>query len=178
MNGQTFVFPLADGSECTKEFLTDASKMKALAQIADRLPNFQCHKQVHAIPMTLGDYNDIRGWSIPDDEDPKAEGVFVIYDIGTDDEYVSWSPIKQFEKGYRDCTTFVDRLRIELADLEKKVTALELFMNTSVFAALEIVDQALLRSQFGSMTSYAYTLTMRIDRATRKAEHEHFRKVK
>ena len=29
---------------------------------------YQCHKQVHAEPMTRGEYNIYRGWPIPADE--------------------------------------------------------------------------------------------------------------
>ena len=61
---------------------------------------YQCHKQVHAEPMKRGDYNTFRGWTIPADENPEDEGYKVIYGLGTPDEYVSWSPKKQFDDGY------------------------------------------------------------------------------
>ena len=51
---------------------------------------------VKAEPMTLGDYNDHRGWTIPEDEDPEREGYLVKYP----DDYVSWSPKEIFEEAY------------------------------------------------------------------------------
>lgn len=61
---------------------------------------YQCHKQVHAEPILRGEYNVFRGWQIPADEDPSDEGYKVIYGKGTADEYVSWSPKRQFDDGY------------------------------------------------------------------------------
>lgn len=53
-------------------------------------------KIVKAEPMKLGDYNDHRGWTIPEDEDPEREGYLVKYP----DDYVSWSPKEIFEEAY------------------------------------------------------------------------------
>jgi len=54
-------------------------------------------KTLLANPMTLGDYNIHRGWTIPEDEDPNKEGYIVQYV----DNYVSWSPKEAFEESYR-----------------------------------------------------------------------------
>ena len=53
-------------------------------------------KIVKAEPMNLGDYNNYRGWVIPEDEDPEREGYLVKYP----DDYVSWSPKEIFEEAY------------------------------------------------------------------------------
>ena len=53
-------------------------------------------KIVKAEPMNLGDYNNYRGWTIPEDEDPDREGYLVKYP----DDYVSWSPKEIFEEAY------------------------------------------------------------------------------
>ena len=53
-------------------------------------------KIVKAEPMNLGDYNNYRGWNIPEDEDPEKEGYLVKYQ----DDYVSWSPKEIFEEAY------------------------------------------------------------------------------
>jgi hypothetical protein len=55
-------------------------------------------KLIQAEPMNLGDYNSLRGWQIPNDEDPKKEGYKVIYTDG----YVSWSPNEVFDKSYME----------------------------------------------------------------------------
>lgn len=43
---------------------------------------YQCHKRVHAIPMTRGDYNVLRDWELPTNENPADEGYLVVYNQG------------------------------------------------------------------------------------------------
>ncbi len=66
----------------------------------DDLVLYKCHKEVHAKPMTRGDYNNYKGWTIPADEDPTDNGYLVIYNRRTDDHYESWSPKHVFDDGY------------------------------------------------------------------------------
>lgn len=54
-------------------------------------------KVLQAAPMTLGVYNDQRGWNIPKNENPLREGYVVYYADG----YQSWSPKEVFEEAYR-----------------------------------------------------------------------------
>ena len=53
-------------------------------------------KELDAIPMTRGEYNMIRGWDLPDDEDGSEGGYIVRYQDG----YVSWSPENTFDYSY------------------------------------------------------------------------------
>ena len=53
-------------------------------------------KEIDAEPMNRGDYNEYRGWAIPENEDPTDEGYLVKYPDG----YESWSPKEVFEKAY------------------------------------------------------------------------------
>jgi len=53
-------------------------------------------KRIEAEPMTLGMYNDHKGWTIPEDEDPAKEGYLVTYS----DTYSSWSPKEVFDDAY------------------------------------------------------------------------------
>lgn len=53
-------------------------------------------KLIEAEPMTRGEYNEYRGWTIPADENPADEGYLVRYSDG----YVSWSPKGIFDKAY------------------------------------------------------------------------------
>lgn len=55
-------------------------------------------KLIEAKPMTRGDYNKYRGWTIPEDENPNDEGYLVKYS----DDYVSWSPKGVFDEAYRE----------------------------------------------------------------------------
>lgn len=54
-------------------------------------------KIIEAKPMNRGEYNNYRGWKIPENENPADEGYLVKYQ----DDYISWSPKKQFEEAYR-----------------------------------------------------------------------------
>lgn len=64
-------------------------------------------KAVKARPMTRGEYNAYRGWTLPANENGADEGYLVEYTDGgkpnhPDHEgYISWSPKEQFEKAYR-----------------------------------------------------------------------------
>jgi len=64
-------------------------------------------KAVNAKPMTRGDYNALRGWHVPADENPADAGYLVEYadgqrpNVGGFEGYVSWSPADVFERAYR-----------------------------------------------------------------------------
>jgi hypothetical protein len=66
-------------------------------------------KLVEAETMTLGDYNNSRGWTIPENEDPAREGYRILYPDG----YISWSPKEIFEDAYRRVTGVSFGLAIE-----------------------------------------------------------------
>lgn len=53
-------------------------------------------KQIEAKPMTRGEYNDYRDWTIPADENPNDEGYLVKHS----ENYVSWIAKDEFEKTY------------------------------------------------------------------------------
>ena len=57
-------------------------------------------KILKAEPMQLGEYNKVRGWEIPKDEDTMKEGYIVKYD----NDYISWSPKEVFEAAYREAS--------------------------------------------------------------------------
>jgi hypothetical protein len=59
-------------------------------------------KIILAEPMTRGDYNKFRGWTIPADENPADEGFVVQYS----DNYISWSPKDAFIQSYRKSGNF------------------------------------------------------------------------
>lgn len=64
-------------------------------------------KVIKATPMTRGEYNDYRGWKLPDDEDGSDKGYLVEYLNGDTSNhpnhkgYISWSPEKTFEESYQ-----------------------------------------------------------------------------
>ena len=58
-------------------------------------------KLIKAKPMTRGEYNKYRGWTIPENENPADEGYLVVY--VDSDNYESWSPKDVFDRAYRSC---------------------------------------------------------------------------
>lgn len=74
-------------------------------------------KIINAEPMNRGDYNNYRGWKIPDNENPTDKGYLVRYS----NDYESWSPLKLFEEAYRKCDNMTFGLAIEAMKKGKKV---------------------------------------------------------
>ena len=64
-------------------------------------------KIVNAAPLTRGEYNALRGWETPTDENPADAGYLVEYVDGGKpnhpkfEGYISWSPADVFAKAYR-----------------------------------------------------------------------------
>ena len=69
---------------------------------------YECHKVVRAKSMSRLEYNTLRGWVVPFDEDGADSGYLVEYtDGGTGNHkdyvgYISWSPKAQFDAGYTE----------------------------------------------------------------------------
>ena len=64
-------------------------------------------KQINAQAMTRKEYNELRGWTVPADENPDDAGYLVEYVDGGQANhpdfagYISWSPQDVFERAYR-----------------------------------------------------------------------------
>lgn len=74
-------------------------------------------KNLLASPCNLGDYNNYRGWKIPENENPEREGYVVQYQDG----YESWSPKEVFESAYREIDKLTFGQAIEALKEGKKV---------------------------------------------------------
>lgn len=67
-------------------------------------------KAIMARPMTRGQYNDYRHWTLPADECEDDDGYLVEYldggkpNVAGHAGYVSWSPKEQFEAAYQPIT--------------------------------------------------------------------------
>lgn len=78
--------------------LKDCIENKSMSSVL--MDEYQCHKKVHMLPMNRGVYNKVRGWTVPENENPNDDGYLVVYNRGTNDEYVSWSPKHIADDGY------------------------------------------------------------------------------
>lgn len=85
-------------------------------------------KQLKASIMTLGDYNSLRGWDMPENEDPNSQGYLVEYMDGGKsnhpdyENYISWSPKDVFEKSYQPTDAMSFGHAIEALKSGKKVS--------------------------------------------------------
>lgn len=84
-------------------------------------------KLVAAKPMTRLEYNLLRGWVVPADEDPSDEGYLVEYQDGGKPNvpgfagYISWSPKEQFDGAYRVNTALTFGQALEALKIGRKV---------------------------------------------------------
>lgn len=71
----------------------------------------QCYigsKMIMAKPMDRREYCAYRGWDVPEDENPNDRGYLIEYLNSPNsnhpyhDNYISWSPLPQFEESYRN----------------------------------------------------------------------------
>lgn len=136
------------------------------------MPRYRGTKEVFARPMTRGEYNTYRGWQIPADENPEEKGYLVEYVEGGEpnderhDGYISWSPSFVFETSYNPVDTYLDRVKLEHAELDAKLSALTTFFDNRAFDSLDQDNRALLRAQQGAMSDYLAILAQRITKAT------------
>ena len=77
------------------------SKLLALSMVA-----FIGTKSVLATTMTRGEYNEYRGWNIPENEDPFDAGYLTEDPAGQKNTeqlngYVQWLPVSEFDRTYR-----------------------------------------------------------------------------
>lgn len=70
-------------------------------------------KEIKAKPMSRGEYNKLRGWEVPADENPNDDGYLVEYvnnkkNHPNFDGYISWSPKNVFEAAYQNISEGFD----------------------------------------------------------------------
>ena len=84
-------------------------------------------KEINAKPMTRIEYNVLRSWDLPTNENPDDEGYLVEYiDGGSPNHpefngYISWSPKDVFERAYRPSDGMTFGLALEALKRGSKV---------------------------------------------------------
>lgn len=141
------------------------------------MPLYRGTKTVHAYPMTKGEYCAYRKWEVPANEVPGEQGFLIEYTDGGEpnDErhkgYITWSPADVFERAYRPCDTYIDRLRIEVSELADRATKLSAFIHDSggkVFSKIGPEQQELMRTQLAAMRAYQDAIAKRLELATKE----------
>ena len=127
-------------------------------------------KVIKAKELSRGEYNNLRGWVTPSDENPDDAGYLVEY-VGQGNpnhadfaNYISWSPKQVFEEAYKPSGTPAERVILEEVELERKLQKLNEFTKTSAFDLLASEDRTLLRMQLEVMRTYSSILGLRIAR--------------
>lgn len=119
-------------------------------------------KTIKAVPMSRTEAEKILGKSITP-ATPADDGYLVEYKDG----YLSWSPKNVFEKTYRISETYVDRMRIELDELNERIAKARKATLTPELLSEE--DRSDLKRQIFGMELYAEALYSRISKAILKS---------
>ena len=73
------------------------------------MKNYVGTKFIEAREMTRGDYNDYRGWKIPENENPADEGYLAKYSDG----HENWLPKKHFEEIFKESNGMTFGIAVE-----------------------------------------------------------------
>lgn len=123
-------------------------------------------KTVKAMPMTMGEAYErklLKEGVRPSECETDKAGYLVEYEGG----YQSWSPADVFDKAYKPSETFVNRMVLELEDLEKRMCKCDNFLSSDEFSALDKLSRALLTVQRGLMGQYYLVLADRFTKANK-----------
>ena len=115
-------------------------------------------KTIMAMPMAKSEAEKVLNRSLAD-----AKGGEDGYLVEYPDGYKSWSPKETFEEAYKIADTYLDRMRIEYADVKERVLKLHTFMMSEEFRNMPKEKQAMLKEQYSAMSAYAEILGQRID---------------
>lgn len=89
---------------------------------------------VYAAPMTRRDYNDYRGWRLPDSEDGGDAGYIIEDREGQKnteqlDGFVQWLPEDEFNRKFKLApANHIERMQVEKQELDNKLNALKGFL--------------------------------------------------
>ena len=129
---------------------------------------------VYAKPMTLGEYNEYRGWELPNNESADSPGYLVEHGYATiyDGHHRTWYPKAHFDEvftkldlsgeGSQGGQTWRDRLVIEKDELLERLDKLTTFLSGPLFTALPEDQQVLMNGQMAAMSSYLSILKLRL----------------
>lgn len=126
-------------------------------------------KVVNATPMARQEYNDLRCWDLPADEDGSDEGYLVEYvDGGKPNHkdyagYISWSPKNVFEKSYLPSSHPLDRMAIENMQLIERLKPLDELLAKPQPKFISDKQWSLLQDQRAYMKAYFNVLDERIE---------------
>lgn len=110
-------------------------KKEEIQDIKARMVQYTGTKTIMAVPMTRGEYNALRGWEVPEDQDPNDSGYLVQYENDSKanvegfDGYISWSPQEPFDLAYNKSGTLKQRVFIEMEQLYRRMFLLKKYIH-------------------------------------------------
>lgn len=123
---------------------------------------------VHAVSMTRGAYNELRGWTVPPDEDAEDNG-YVIQEGRTG--HLNWKPQEVFEKIYdinlrvrQEPKNLITALVEERDQLAMRVEETESFIASDSYILMSTETQNDLQEQLSAMQVYLSILNTRVNR--------------
>lgn len=122
-------------------------------------------KVVEARPMNEIDAESIGYARKNSDNHEWRDGYHVRYTNPDGSFYDSWSPKDVFEKAYKSCETFLDRMKLEFESEVDKFKKGDTFIRSEKFNELPIVARVLLYAQNKTQKMYCGLLENRIDAA-------------
>ena len=137
-----------------------------------KMKKYKGIKEVNAKPMTRLKYNELRGWTLPENENGSDEG-FLVEDLSNKPNfegykgYIQWLPKDNFESSYSLADTFKDRLTLEFNEVAKNYIRLCSFLESDYFNAIVKSAEvaALMVEQKEVMKKYLDILDKSIDLA-------------
>ena len=121
----------------------------------DEMKKYIGARELWAQPMTA-DEAVTKGYEVGNHE--HEEG----YEVEYEDGYKSWSPGNVFTNSYVLYESQIDRMYVELSELELKAEKLNEFFTTDEFKTLSVAKQNLIRTQYDAMIAYKEILAERI----------------
>ena len=139
-----------------------SKKLLALSVVA-----FSGASQVYATTMTRQEYNDYRGWQLPEGENGSDVGYIIEDRAGKKNTeelegFVRWLPKDEFLRKFASAETPQDRVRLEQRELHTKLDALENFLDKGQPSFIDDEQWALLQDQQKHMDAYNDVLVKRI----------------
>ena len=139
-----------------------SKKLLALSMVA-----FSGASLVYATTMTRQEYNDYRGWQLPEGENGSDVGYIIEDRAGKKNTeelegFVQWLPKDEFLRKFASAETPQDRVRLEQRELYTKLDALENFLDKGQPDFIDDEQWALLKEQQMHMDAYNDVLTKRI----------------
>lgn len=139
-----------------------SKKLLALSMVA-----FSGASLVYATTMTRQEYNDYRGWQLPEGENGSDVGYIIEDRVGKKNTeelegFVQWLPKDEFLRKFASAETPQDRVRLEQRELHTKLDALENFLDKGQPSFIEDEQWALLQEQQKHMDAYNDVLVKRI----------------